>query len=358
MNKEFESPIRDFIYFDFAKAASIFSQISGGFITEMEARAEETKDERNVRKYALPFFKPEFGGIQTEKTTLLESRVLHHDLYTRIEQFLFNQGYAVDFSSDFNIEDVKKGVLHDKLGDKFYIKAEGWGVIEDYQRLKGLAQKLNNINAFIKQCASYSLEKTPESQELRTLISQKKGEVLAIQDRNKRKVEESKLKKLESKLYEEVREKTGLKGVDDWLLDGIVDFIDTFMPGRINLRLYPFEEESSFHILANLKRDAFVDTDMENVLFAYGTRPNVRLTVFGLITSIPSSKGAPFDPMREFETEAKESSKTDDKVAFEKGFRGVFQAYEGIEQMVRFSRYPNITIYPIAVYRNIKSNAK
>lgn len=292
-----------------------------------------------------------------KKITLLESRVLHHDLYAKIESTLFEQGYAVDVSSGFKYSDVKQGIVHENLIGKFYIKAEGWGVIEDYQRIKGIAQRYNNINNFIGQCVVSSLEENSDYQELKNSIKKQKEEISLIKDVKKRKTAEKKILHHENKLKEMIRDLSGLTGVDEWLTDGIVDFIDTFMPGRINLRIYPFEEEPSFHILANLKRESFVDTDMENIIFAYGTRPNVKLTIFGLITSIPSLGELPFDPMLEFEeNENEKTNEIDDMKGFEKGLRGLFIGFEGFEQMVRFSRYPNITIYPIAVYRNISYN--
>lgn len=67
MAKEIKTPVRDFIYFDFEKAASIFSQISGGYITGIETRAEESKDESRIQKFDLKIFKPESGKVEGEK---------------------------------------------------------------------------------------------------------------------------------------------------------------------------------------------------------------------------------------------------------------------------------------------------
>jgi len=53
--------------------------------------------------------------------------------------------------------------------------------------------------------------------------------------------------------------------------------------------------------------------------------------------------------MREFETEVPLA----DRLAFEKAFRGVFGALEEMELIVRYSRYPNVTVHPIAVYRSL-----
>jgi hypothetical protein len=91
-----------------------------------------------------------------------------------------------------------------------------------------------------------------------------------------------------------------------------------------------------------------VDSDLEHLLYGYGPRPNVPLSVFGLITSLPPKNDTPFDPMKEFEG----GSQLSEKEAFERGFRGVFVGMEALESMVRYSRYPNVTVHPIAVYRS------
>jgi hypothetical protein len=52
--------------------------------------------------------------------------------------------------------------------------------------------------------------------------------------------------------------------------------------------------------------------------------------------------------MREFEL----SAALPERVAFDKAFRGMFGAMEGLESFVRYSRYPNVTVHPIAVYRS------
>ena len=50
------SEIRDLIYFDFGRAASLLSQIEGGLLQETQVGAESAKNERNIRKYDLKIF--------------------------------------------------------------------------------------------------------------------------------------------------------------------------------------------------------------------------------------------------------------------------------------------------------------
>jgi hypothetical protein len=122
------------------------------------------------------------------------------------------------------------------------------------------------------------------------------------------------------------------------------------MPERINFRVYPFESVPEFQVIANLKRDCFVDGNLENILFAYGIRPNVKLTIIGLITSIPSRNGTEFNPIIQGGTDKGNQD-------MGKAFQQLFSSMQGVENLVRFSQYPNITIFPLAVYHSI-SNSK
>ncbi len=132
-------------------------------------------------------------------------------------------------------------------------------------------------------------------------------------DRNKKAVATAQLKSIERDLQRQMEALVRTEELPEWLVEGINTFIDTFMPRRINFRVYPFESVPSFQIRSNLKRDCFVEEDLDNILLAYGTRPNVKLTLLGLITSIPDKAGHPFDPTREFEeiseTETSEAQK-------------------------------------------------
>ncbi len=53
--------------------------------------------------------------------------------------------------------------------------------------------------------------------------------------------------------------------------------------------------------------------------------------------------------MREFDDS--EGRSAADSMAFEKAFRGMFRSMEPLEEITRFARYPNVSVYPIAIYR-------
>lgn len=91
---------------------------------------------------------------------------------------------------------------------------------------------------------------------------------------------------------------------------------------------------------------------MRAIDYAYGGRPTVKLSILGLITSVPFPDEHPFDPMSEFEGHIPVDKK-DDPVGFEAAMRGVFRGIEGISRFSKFDRYPNITVYPLTIFRDI-----
>jgi hypothetical protein len=239
------------------------------------------------------------------------------------------------------------------LGDASYVRVEGRSVIEDYDRIRKIAGEFPALLEFIQRAALSGVEESDELRELRRQLEELRQAAQRQRDKQARQRALREVTKQERQLDQALREAVQTdEPPAPWLIDGIQRWIDVFLPGRINVRVYPFEGLPQFQILGNLKRESFVDADLGNLLFAYGTRPNVTLTVTSLITSLPSEGGETFDPMAEFE-EAAEGA-LGEAVEFEKAFRGLFGGMEGLEALSRFSRYPNVTIYPLAMYRRVE----
>lgn len=68
--------LRDLIYFDFDKAASVYSQIEGGLLKETQEATEGAKETRGGAQVDLKIFKPELSRSSQEKTSTLESKSL------------------------------------------------------------------------------------------------------------------------------------------------------------------------------------------------------------------------------------------------------------------------------------------
>jgi hypothetical protein len=350
--KQSPKAIRDLLYLDFEKAASIWSQFDEGLLERASVTEDAGKDRSAGTKFGIPGIAEASLGVDyVQKRSTLQSRTLHHDLLQRVEERLATSGLVTDLDVELLRTETSPERIREILGDRPYLRASGYSVIEDYRRILAVGEKFNEIIAFLSKAAQDTMKKSPQYLELQQTIAAARQAAASAPDRNQRAVQKQKLKVLEQQIEESL--KPQLSSIEPWLMDGLRLWIDTFMTSRINFRIYPFPECPSFQVLCNLKRESFVDSDLEHLLYGYGPRPNVPLAVFGLITSLPPVGDIPFDPMAEFE----ESSTLSEKAAFEKGFRGVFVGMEGLEAMMRYSRYPNVTIHPIAVYRSFATSA-
>jgi hypothetical protein len=344
--------VRDILYFDFEKASSIWSQLQWGQLEKISVTSEESTDHKLGAGLGIPNLADVKLNVgEGEKRTILETRILHHDLLNRIESLLSSAGLVTNINQALTSSESSIENIHGAIGETPYIIATGSSVIEDYQRIFSISEKFNDLAKFIGRSAMEGVKSNPEYLEIEKTINELKEASKSIADRNKKAQAKAQIHTLENNIEKMLQSQ--VSSVDQWILDGVKLWITTFMPTRINFRVYPFPSCPSFQVLCNLKRDSFVDQDLEHLLYGYGTRPNIPLAIFGLITSIPPKSGEIFDPLIEFEDNADMSK----EMIFEKAFRGMFGAMDGLENFVKYSRYPNITVHPIAVFRpfNIKS---
>ncbi len=344
--------LRDFIYLDIDKATSIYSQLTGGLVTGSERVIGTEKDERNIRKYDLKIFTPEFGGAKKETQKLIETHVMHHDLFNRMEELLFTEKLAIDINVDLEPEKFANGEASLLLSQSHYVRCTGWSLMEDYEKIKGIAERHNDVVGFIQKSSLENLKTSDEYKQLQETIDKLRQEADSKKDRNERATAKVQVKKLEENLHLQLANSCKLSGVDDWVINGMKTWIDTFMPRDILFYVYPFEAVEGFHVKSHLKPNCFVDGDIRTFDCCYTSRPTVKLSVFGLITTVPPKGKHPFDPMKEFDGHKAEDEK-DDAVGFESALRGVFRGFDGLESLIRFNRFPNITIYPVAVFREI-----
>ncbi len=341
------STIRDLLYFDFDKAASIWSQFADGLLEKVSVAEEIRNNQKGGATLGIPgIAEASLGSSTADKTSILESRLLHHNLLNLLEVQLENAGLLLDLSAAIDSSELSAENIRKKIGNSPYIRASGASVIEDYQRIFKIACEFKKLNEFIKQCNKETIKQTPEFQEVINEIEKQREFIKKIKSRNQKSEAKAKLKALETTVSNLPGSYNG--AIDDWLLEGIQHWIKTFVPTRLNFRVYPFPNCPACHIICNLKRNCFVDQDLEHLLYGFGSKPNIALSVVGLITSLPSHDVKPFDPLQEFYGD----EKMDSKRTFEKAFRSMFGAMDEIEDFMRYSHYPNLTVHPIAVFRS------
>ena len=199
-------PIRDLLYLDFDKAASIWSQFEEGLL-------------ERVVDYV-------------QKRSTLQTRTLHHDLLHRVENQLSEVGLVADLDACEIPDETSAESIRQAIGPRPYLRASGHSVIEDYRRILAVAERFNEIVDSMSKAAQASLKATSAYQDLQKAIAEAREAAAKLPDRNRRAVEKQRAKELADHLDELVKPK--LQGLDAWLVNGVRSWIDTFMAGRIN----------------------------------------------------------------------------------------------------------------------------
>src|SRR5258706_5020183 len=246
-----KATIHDLVYFDFEKSSSIWSQFQWGqskSITTTQDDSVEKKLKGSAGFQNYVGFSAEKG--QGEKTSIIETKILHHDLLNRVEALLSDAGLVVDLTQSINKEESSPDNIRSAIGQKPYIRAKGWSVLEDYKRILSITEKLPEIIDFVAHIQAENLKKIPEYAQFEQQISEKRKEVNRLKDRNAKAVAKAKLDALEKSLGGITGQ--GISTIDPKLLDTLKLFINTFMPNRINFRVYPFVQCPSFQGLCNL----------------------------------------------------------------------------------------------------------
>lgn len=346
--------LRDLIYLDVPKASSLLSQAESGLLQEIRESEEGSSDAKGTVGAGVSFLKAEVAGTLSERGSRSETRVLHHALLTRLEEVLRGRAMLQDVTAAAGTGNTAEA-LRDRVTSHPYVRARGWVVFEDYARMKSRMEQFNTLAAFLRKCSQMTLEKTDEYRTVKGQIAAQKQTAEQERDRERRRDALKEVQHAEAGLDQLVSHFVGANApspLDDWLVKGVGHWIDTFHPDQIHLRLYPHPDVPGFHLLANLKRSGFLDDSVDNVLFAYGSRPNVQLSMLGLVTSAPRPDGPAFDPMAEYAAPT-EPDAVGDIRGFEQGFRQAFVGLQGLETFARFERFPNVTVYPIAVFRDV-----
>jgi len=345
------SSIKDLIYFDLEKAQSIVSQLNKGLVSEISRAFEDEQEDSSGLGFDIKVVKGNIGDKTKEKTIRTEKITLFHELLNEIESELTKKKLLTSINDSFETFQGSFNDYMDKIPDFTYIKATGWGNFEDFDRFKRIFTNFNDIQRLIFES---QLIENPEVIELKNQLTESKKIANQNKDRNFKTKELNKIKALEKKLDDLLKKETEMHLFDEVWIDRVKKFMDTFSPNRLNFRLLPLDNYDTFQILANLKDKYMVNGSFENTIFTYGSRPNIKLSVMGIITSCPRKEDIRIHPSDEYL--GFEDDELEDEVHFDKAFRNVFDSFEAFEKFFFVPYFPKIAISPIAIYREIIIN--
>lgn len=342
--------IYDFLYVDTPKVISVYSQLTGGLVDVHERTTSSAAEAENKRQYDFRVFRHDAGGATTESQTHKSTVKPHHALLVELEEELLRSGQLLDLTSADRDSKLADPETRATLKNTFCIKAKGRAVFEDYERIKKIGQSFPTVCGFINKSIQSGVREKPEYLELSEQLSVLEQGAKEVKDRNQRAFKQQEVKTLR-KQVERMVETAGIAPVDEWILDGMAVWIDTYLPGIFNVRIYPNTDDPAEHIFGNLKHEFVEASDLNSFHFTYGSLPTEALTILGIVTSVPDPAGEQFKPLAEFEREDLE-----DFESVENGFRALFRGFDGLESMIRTCHFPRVMVYPLLVYRDVVAN--
>lgn len=325
--------IREILYLDFDKASSIRSQFEEGLTERIDEQTDREDKEELHANAGIP--KLLEGGARTDLTkrrSTLEVRKLHHDILNFIERKLTDSRLITDFS-DWNTEDATLDELRSSMRISPFIRASGQAEFEDYDRMEKFIENYEPIINVIRSSVLNSSEGyVSQKERLAEIHAQLKS--ASKPDRTRLHDER---KKIEGSLN--AIEEAAIKPVENELLQNISTIISGFYRERIILRITQNIRNSPIEVLCNLKRDSFTDQNIEHLLYGYGVYPDVDLSVFGVVTSMPNEE----------EQESSDDSNSPETIT--SAFRNVFRAFGQLDDHFRPVSFPHLMVHPIAIYR-------
>lgn len=340
-------PLYDYLYADLGKIVSLYSQLTGGIVEVVEKNTERSQTADNKRNYDFKVFKHDAGGTSAEKTSSKETTKPHHALFTELETLLEEEGYLVNLTSKDGGFSLRDDSLRTHLKSALCVKVKGRAIIEDYERLKSISKSFPEITKFTNQSSINNLKSSAPYIALQQQLKEEDIRIRNIKNREQRSQEQSRVAELK-KTLQALESEVSISSVPPWILEGLEQWINSFVSGIINLRIYPRIEHPDEHIFGNLKAAFLEDQNTTSFHFTYGSFPTEELTMLGIITSVPNEAGELFKPLAEFEKDGLSNNAT-----VEHGFRGVFRGFDGIEDMIRTCRFPRVLVHPLTVYRSV-----
>jgi len=338
----------DYIYVDIEKAVSLYSQLTGGVVEVREAVSERSRNQDNKRKYDFKVFKHDAGGTEGSKEGLKETIKPYHSFLAELEDELEKNYHmaVVDEEMDFRNSDTRQ-----LLSEVLCLKVTGRGVIEDYERIKLISKAYPDLVSLINKSIQSSVKDTPEYITALERIEELEEQTQSIKDKNQKHRANLEIREQKKKLNQISESVKSVDSVEQWILDGMKTWIDTFLPNITNLRIYPPVDDPTIHVFGHLKPECFTDSDSNSFHFTYGSIPSEDISMVGIVTSVPPEDEDDFNPLVEFGDEELSANES-----IERAFRGIFRGFDGFENMVRTARYPRVLVYPILVYRKSKPN--
>lgn len=296
--------IRDFIYLDIDRLKSIIAQVEKGvLLSSTNQKTESIEASIGAEGGILGFMKATGAGNFVWQNQESETKTLHDSIYNKVEDTLVKNKILRKFPDDYKETEIIVDDFRKEIKDNMFVLLNGKININDFTVMRVLLENFNNLGKFFSYCKSMSLP--------------------------------AETSRKDKKLYEgKIQEGMTL---DRKFLDGFKLFFDIFYKDRIIIKIMPFKSQIDLRFVGNLNK-CFLRDSISSITYKYGTAPVAEWNIFAQIASIP-----PKDWKNE------EISMSGSEI--ETGLQKIFDTFRGIDIMARSVVYPEISITPIAIYR-------
>ena len=311
-------PLIDYLYLDLPKLISLHAQVSGS---------------GNAAQAA--------GSLANANPS---------DLLA-LEAALAAQGHLLDLTHSNLNHSLRDPNLRSALISTPCVKVTGRAMMEDYQRIRQSMEALPDAVAFVNKSVQANVRNTDDFRQTELTIAAEAEQLKEDSDRVSRAASQSRIAQMKSDLDDAINAATTVHGAEQWVLDGLKSWIDNHLAGIINLRVYPSLQFADEQVFGNLKRECFVEQNLESMHYAQGAVLSFPITMVGLVTSVPTDEADPFNPLAEFDREALSNPQT-----LEKGNREVFKNIDVLDRLTRACHFPRVMVQPLLVYRSFAPN--
>ena len=311
-------PLVDYLYLDLPKLTSLQAQVSGS-----GAGAQTAEQLANASPAPL----------------------------LALEAALAAQGYLLDLTPGGSHRSLRDTSLRSALSKTLCVKLTGRAVIEDYRRIRRSIDALPEAVAFVNKSVQANVRNTDDYRQTELTIAAEAEQLKEDSDRDSRAATQSRIAQMKADLDDAISAATTATGVEQWVLDGMKAWIDTYLSDIIKIRVYPSANFPDEQVLGNLKRECFQEQDLESLHFALGADPTSSITLVGIVTTVAAEDADAFDPLKEFDRETLSNSQT-----FEKGSSEALKSINALEQLTRTCHFPRVMVQPLMVYRSFAPN--
>lgn len=337
--------IRDLIYFDQDKAASLYSQLHSGIVEHRTETTGLTKDSQVSGEVGVSVIKSRGQYIKRDIESASATYKAYHNVLLDVETTLEQLELILDINNQE--EDIESDTFRNTLKDVPYLRVSGRAIFEDYSMLKAMTEQMHRLAGFVSRCSALNGEL---SSEVATTLEGLERCFRDLRHTTEEKEKYKILKKIdETQRHFDKQTESELGNIPSWLTYGIAEWIQHFSLDRVVLKI---QSSQGVHgtFIANLNASKIMTNDLSHVMYSYGQETNLPLTMLGIVTSVPNINS--LDDGSGDENGSVSQSGRDMSHAFE----GVFESMRSIYEIMNPVKYPRIALDPIAIYRDIRPN--